>query len=484
METAQENRKKTDSERMNRRLHLLVAIASYGESHLKYLKQIIQTYQSMAMDVDVVVLSEAPKELGPKVEVIVGLPSKNPWTLPFAHKAVFAQRADRYDLFIYSEDDIKVNETQIRAFLDATNQLAADEIAGFMRYEIDESGKWFVAEPWGHYHWKPESVRHRGGYTIAEFTNEHAGFYILTQGQLKRAITSGGFLRGPYRGRYNWPETAATDPYTNCGFRKVICISDLENFLVQHLPNRWGNGLPVSLASLKGQIQTLMEICEGAHPATTLCDVESKLLPFNWQKAYYEKPNEELLKTVPREAKTVLSIGCGWGATELELKQRGAVVTALPLDSVIGAVAATHGIKVIYHTLAEGLNSLKDQKFDCVLMTNLLHLQPSPNQLLEKCAKLVRGGGTLVITGPNFGRVPCLVKRLIGFGEFGMLRDYSLGGISICGPRTLRKHLINYGFHVTCVKWLRHTIKYAWLEGLRIPMGMFTAREWVLQARR
>ncbi len=227
-----------------------------------------------------------------------------------------------------------------------------------------------------------------------------------------------------------------------------------------------------------------MEICEGAHPATTLCDVESKLLPFNWQKAYYEKPNEELLKTVPREAKTVLSIGCGWGATELELKQRGAVVTALPLDSVIGAVAATHGIKVIYHTLAEGLNSLKDQKFDCVLMTNLLHLQPSPNQLLEKCAKLVRGGGTLVITGPNFGRVPCLVKRLIGFGEFGMLRDYSLGGISICGPRTLRKHLINYGFHVTCVKWLRHTIKYAWLEGLRIPMGMFTAREWVLQARR
>ena len=164
-----------------RRLRLLVAIASYGEGHLVYLRRIIHTYQSMDMDVDVVVLSDAPKELGPKVEVIVGLPSKNPWTLPFAHKAVFAQRVDQYNLFVYSEDDIGVSEGQIRAFLSAAGQLEPEEIAGFLRYEVDGSGKWFVAEPWGHYHWKPESVRQRGTYTIAEFTNEHAGFYILTQ---------------------------------------------------------------------------------------------------------------------------------------------------------------------------------------------------------------------------------------------------------------------------------------------------------------
>ncbi len=30
-------------------------------------------------------------------------------------------------------------------------------------------------------------------------------------------------------------------------------------------------------------------------------------------------------------------IGCGWGALEVELMQRGAAVTALALDSVIGA---------------------------------------------------------------------------------------------------------------------------------------------------
>src|SRR4029077_9551511 len=138
-------------------------------------------YHGMPFDVDLVVLSEAPKSLGPNVEVIVGLPSRNPWTLPFAHKAIFAERADRYDLFVYSEDDIWATEANIRAFLTATPELELNEIAGFMRYEIDGSGNWLLAEPWGHYHWKPESVRQRGAYTVAEFTNEHAGFYILTQ---------------------------------------------------------------------------------------------------------------------------------------------------------------------------------------------------------------------------------------------------------------------------------------------------------------
>src|SRR5437879_6487444 len=76
-----------------RRLRLLVAIASYGEKNLKFLKQMISTYRRMPFDVDVVVLCESPKNLGNEAEVVVGLPSRNPWSLPFAHKAIFAQRA-------------------------------------------------------------------------------------------------------------------------------------------------------------------------------------------------------------------------------------------------------------------------------------------------------------------------------------------------------------------------------------------------------
>ena len=193
-------------------------------------------------------------------------------------------------------------------------------------------GSW--TNPGDTFHWKPESVARRGAHTFAEFTNEHAGFYMLTQSQLKRAIASGGFLRGPHRGRYDWPETAATDPYTSCGFKKVICVSELERFLVHHMPNPYVHQLDVSLDSFKEQIRTLMSIGEGLHPASTLCDVESAQMPRRWQKSYYERPSDELLNTVPSDANRILSIGSGWGATEARLLRGGVEVTAIPLDSV------------------------------------------------------------------------------------------------------------------------------------------------------
>jgi hypothetical protein len=95
----------------------LVAIASYGTSNESYLQKLLHEYRSMPFDVDVVVISNIEKKLGLDVGCIAGLPTKNPWSLPFAYKALFAERRNRYDLFIYSEDNILITEKNIRAFL-------------------------------------------------------------------------------------------------------------------------------------------------------------------------------------------------------------------------------------------------------------------------------------------------------------------------------------------------------------------------------
>ena len=102
------------------RVRVLVAIASFGEKNLEFLRKIICDYRSMAMDVHLVVNSEAPKNLDAGVRVIVGFPGRNPHSLPFAHKRIFVENIDRYDLFVYSEDDIGVKEQSIYAFLRAT----------------------------------------------------------------------------------------------------------------------------------------------------------------------------------------------------------------------------------------------------------------------------------------------------------------------------------------------------------------------------
>ena len=319
--------------------------------------------------------------------------------------------------------------------------MAPDEIAGFLLYERDQAGTVWLPGIWAHYHWKPDSVRQRGDYTVAEFTNDHSASYLLTQAQLKRAIASGGFLRAPYDGQYDLLCTAATDPYTSCGFRKVICISALEEFLAHHTPDRYTDISYVSLPLLKEQVQTLLDIFAGVHPATTLWEQTLEFWNGWWQKPYYEKPREALLEILPHDAKTILSVGCGWGATETRLQQRGADVTALPLDSVVGAALARRGIETIYGTWDECLRILNGRTFDCVLMTDLLHLQQNPGRTLEQCSPFVRGGGSLFLSGPNFDRFPWWIKRTFGRGEFRKLRSFELSGINVCRPQSLARTL-------------------------------------------
>lgn len=466
-------------------LRMLVVIASYGKKNLRYLHQVLDAYRVMPFDIDLVVVSESPKDLGPDVEVVVGLPTDNPWTLPFAHQPIMAKRVDTYDVFVYSEDDIGVTADHIHAFLDATSVLASDEIAGFMRYEVDPAGRRLLAEPWAHYHWKPDSVRRRNEITVAEFTNEHAGFYVLTQSQLRLAIASGGYLKGPRQGRYQWPETAATDPYTVCGFRKVMCISSIERFLVHHLPNPYVHQLHLSFEAFKEQIDTLFKIRDGHHPITTLAPVESAVWPGGgWGKGYYERPTAEILARVPASAKNILSVGSGWGDTEVALKERGASVSALPLDSVIGAVTERRGIRVIYGELHETLRAVADEPFDCVLLTNLLHLQRDPNRIVTELAQLVSPGGTLVLAGPNMDRLPWRVKRLLNLDEYGRLKDFARGGHTVVVPRTLRRVISQAGLRITSVDWLDHAVQRGWFRGRPLAFGRFTAREWVLQAQR
>ena len=466
------------------RLRLLVAIASFGEKNLGFLRKIIQDYRRLPMDVKIIVLSNAPKDLGPEIEVRVGLPSKNPWSLPFAHKPVLAENVEQFDLFVYTEDDIEVTEKHIQAFLEVIPKLDPDELVGYMRYEVAASGEKSVPDVHGPFHWKPESVRRRDGLVTAEFTNEHAGFYILTQGQLRRAIRSGGFLTKPDDGQYGMLETAATDPYTRCGFRRVVCVSPLDNFLVHHMSNRYAGEMGIPLAAFREQVETLVDILDHAHPAQTLCRMDSPLLHRKLAKNFYEKPDAKLTALVPKETKTILSIGCGWGVTEARLQEQGARVTALPLDSVIGAVAARRGIEVIHGTLEQGLASLADRKFDCVVMTNLLHLQPDPEKVLAQCSRFVGDNGTLLLSGPNFNSLRFRVKRALGVRDYRKLRSFDVSGVNVFSPRKLAKLLRGSGFHNATIHLpVDHSTGTAW-PGLRETFRSLFAEDWIIQARR
>ena len=292
----------------------------------------------MSFDVNIVVLSNVRKELGDDVElVVVDLQGKDSWTLPFAHKEILASRLNDFDLFVYSEDDTLISERNLQAFLDVSAALREDEIPGFMRFEQGRDGEFHFPDVHGHFHWDPESVRLRGNYKFAFFTNEHSACYVLTQEQLRRAIASGGFLVGPHRdGVYHLPESAATDPYTQCGFTKLICISRFEDFLVHHIPDKYVEvGLGVNGRELRRQLDALLNVSDNGHASQSLCQTQTKLKSPAYSKSYYEPVRPELLSSIPAEVRTLLSVGCEWGATEALLVEKGLSVVAIPLDPVI-----------------------------------------------------------------------------------------------------------------------------------------------------
>ncbi len=416
-------------------MKILVGIANYGTKNLGFLRTVINEYQSMQHQIDIIVFSNIPKELGPGVEVKVGLPSKNPWSLPFAHKNVFAERANDYDLFIYSEDDTLINERNIEAFLEVTRVLPKHQIAGFLRYERDTLGRKYYSTVHSHFHWTPGSVKWIGDRAFARFTNDHSACYLLTREQLKLAIGSGGYIVEPHDERYDLLVTAATDPYTQCGLSKVICISHLEDFELHHLPNIYIGRLGLAAGEFQCQIQALLR--HNGDLGGRLFTTETNLKQERWSKAYYDTRREDILGSISERAEKILSIGCGWGATEEALVQRGHEVVAIPLDPIIGACVEVKGMRVTYPDFERAYEDLSNERFHCLIFSEILEHLPDPVKILSKYANLLKDEGMIIISAPNFNNIKfrrALVSERIPLKE---IKYFDKTGLHLTTPKMI-----------------------------------------------
>lgn len=428
---------------------VLVAIASHGTSNDRYLERVIQEYRTMSLVIDIVVLSNIDKRARSGVECIVGLPSRNPWSLPFAHKKLFVERHDQYDLFIYSEDDILITERNIRAWLDVTSFLPPDEVAGFLRVEFGEDGERNYPDIHAHFHWDPSSVKRRGDYVLAHFTNEHAASFILTREQLGNALHSGGFDVAPHQGKYDLACSAATDPYTQCGLKKLVPISHLDDFTVHHLTNRYVGRMGVGAEELGGQKDVLLQIADGRRSPYALIPTETRLRHASFSKDYYEPECEATIALVPASARSVLSIGCGSGKTEKRLLARGLHVTAIPLDPVIAAGPARDGIEMIYADL-DGIGSNRDT-YDCVLCLNLLHLAPDPRKLLLRLRSVMHERSIAVIQMPNTMSPRGVRSYLRASLRSGRSSGYQAAGAHFASARKLARWCVESGLQINAM---------------------------------
>jgi 2-polyprenyl-3-methyl-5-hydroxy-6-metoxy-1,4-benzoquinol methylase len=426
-------------------MKILVAICSYGTAQDQYLAKLLASYRAMPFDVHLVVLSNLAKNLGPDVEVRVGLPTKDPWSLPFGHKQLFADRLNEYDLFLYSEDDMLISEKNVRAFVEACEVLNDDEVPGFLRTEADAEGREYFCDAFDTWHWNPYSVVERGGKVFASFSNEHSAAYILNRAQLRKCIESGGFLIPPHEDRHDLLCAAATDPYTRCGLKRLIGVSDFEQFLVPHLSNKYVGKCSLPGEEFRRQVKALLEIHAGSRPVAQLFETETLLPGIRWSKSYYEAARPDEVNLVAEGAKSVLCVGSGSGLLEEELKKRGVRVVALPIDSVIAACVEARGVEVIHGDFHEAQQRLCKSQFDCVFLPNILHIVPQPARLLKSLMCHVAPGGKLVITVPNLMKPRVVWGRLLQDKRYSDLGDYEKTHVHVTSGRRVRKWLAEAG---------------------------------------
>lgn len=457
-------------------MKILAAIANYGTKNDRYLYEVIENYRSMPFETDVVVISNIPKDLGPDIEVcVVNFNGADPHTLPFAHKRLMADRLTDYDLFIYSEDDTLISERNLEAFWRVSAVVRDDEIPGFLNTECDGNGELHFPNMHDHFFWDPKFLVTRDQYRFGHFTNEHSASFAMTRDQLRRAIDSGGFLVAPHQGRYNWACSAATDPYTQCSFKKLICISHLEDFLIRHLPNKYYQGRPYGTwDDLRRQIEALEKVHADGATGSLLFKPETKLPEGRWSKSYYESVDTRAISLVPEGARNVLSIGCAWGATEGELVKQGLPVTAVPMDAVIAACAQAKGIEVVHGDFKVAREKLAGQSFDTILLLNVLHLLPDPIEVLRTFSDLLSLNGVVLARVPNLGLASLWAKRGRHRRDFPDLqRGYVNTGLHMTSAVTLRRWFHDSGLKVSRVLAEASDHRQAvtrWTFGLAAPL--------------
>jgi|GEM_PF-975798 len=208
-------------------MNTLIAIACSGDAPADALERQVRAARELGPGADVVVHSDRPRPVPDGAALAVVPPGDDP---AFAHRALFADRVNDYDVFIFTRDDLLMTPENVHAFAEVAGVLPEGQAPGFLRVEAGAGGARFYpdADPTRLGFDGPVDLF--GGYAFATLTNDNAGCSILTRAQLRAAVATGAYL-APFP-----PEAVAADPYTPCGLLRRLCVSEFDRFLVRHTP--------------------------------------------------------------------------------------------------------------------------------------------------------------------------------------------------------------------------------------------------------
>ncbi|MFK5955491.1 MAG: class I SAM-dependent methyltransferase [Planctomycetota bacterium] len=109
------------------------------------------------------------------------------------------------------------------------------------------------------------------------------------------------------------------------------------------------------------------------------------------------------------KGKRVLDIPCGTGRASYDFLQQGADV--LPLD-LFPKFMRVEGLQAQYADLSETL-PVADQTMDYIICEEGIEHAPNQIQVMQEFNRVLKPGGTLLLTTPNYSHIRCRISRFL-----------------------------------------------------------------------
>ena len=117
---------------------------------------------------------------------------------------------------------------------------------------------------------------------------------------------------------------------------------------------------------------------------------------------YYKNPRPDVLDDVPKDARTVLDIGCATGVFGEAIKQRqGSEVWGIEFELGIGELARTRLDQVFIGDALQIVPTLPASKFDLMTCNDVLEHLVSPGALLQEARRVLTPKGRVLMSLPN-----------------------------------------------------------------------------------
>lgn len=149
---------------------------------------------------------------------------------------------------------------------------------------------------------------------------------------------------------------------------------------------------------------------------------------------------DELL-TEDLQNKTLLDAGCGTGWFSKAAASRGAIVTSMDLgENLLREVAKKCDTKRVPGSILQ--MPFSNDTFDYVVCSEVIEHVPEPAQAIKEIYRVLKPGGTLVLTTPNrFWYFSLVIANFLKIRPYQGLENW-------LGYRELRKEVESTGFTV------------------------------------